>query len=1215
MFDFNTDTWKIFDDYFKYKFRLTQDQLTSYEDLIENIIPSIIENNNPIKIYDINDNNKDDVRESYIVEIMNPRYEFPMKVDNNNTKTLLFPFEARTRNLSYMIQLIVDIKHTYGSENKQTQIIEGVNMCKIPCMINSKFCNLKTLHNEDLIKMNECIFDLGGYFIINGGEKVIVSQERVAENRVFVWQVKGSNNSKYSHICEIKASIDQRYNPIEAFSILLSKPTTKNNNNMRKMLICRVSGFNIEIPLFVLMRALGITTDEEIFKLCLGNHIDNKPMIKLLKMSVIHHVDDKKKGKKQDQDDKKKDDKKKHDDELFSIITQDDALNYLSKHLTNSYNAPDFVMKLVHDTLTRKLLPQCGVSYKKKAMFVGYMVNRLMLSLFNIRPFDDRDHYSNKRVDTSGALLAKIFRTYYINHIKEIKKTISSSNKGLNVGYANLSRLISSSSIESRLKYVLSTGNWGTNKNRDVSSDKGVAQVLNRLGYYSTISHTRRVHSPLDKAGNKIIKPRKLHQTHFGMCCPNETPEGDQVGIVKNLALQCKISINRSDYPIRLLLDKLTNIGLFINSDIIDINDISKCAKIILNGDIYGYVDFLNMNKLYSILMIMKRHNNIHHETSISWYIEWNEIYIQTDGGRYMRPLHIIDNDNNLMINKYYEKYVKDGFKWENLIVIPKHYKNTGEKQNLYNGACIEYIDTNQTENSLIAMFPSNITESITNKMEKKIYKRYTHCEIHPVAMLGIVAQMIPYSDCNQSPRNIYQFSMGRQAIGTYCTNYNYRFDTMGNILIYGERPFNLTKTSIYTNLDKLPHGANAMLLIGLAEGFNKEDPTVFNEDSIERGFFNTLYFKSYLETETQHKSTSNEIFMNPVNMSNILDKKIANYSILNVDGTPILNSEAKDMYAIIGKIVNSKDKFSDITTFRDTSVIVRKHEEGFIDAVIPTKDDKRFNSIINQDNDGNKYIAVRLCKLRKPEIGDKFASRHSQKGVISKVEKSINMPRNERGETADIIMNPHGFPSRMAEGQIVEMIGGKCCVINGVVQDATPFTLHDPAERYEKIIEKYGLDPCGNEIMYNGKTGKMYEINFFYCPTYYQRLKHMVIDKMHSRDTGPVQIVNRQPVEGRARGGGHRLGEMERDALISHGVSATLKESFVEKSDKFSRFVDNENHRLIIGNEHENLYKTNLNDYVMKDNVSKVNIPYSTNLIMNEINGLGIDIKLNVTF
>src|SRR3990167_5746729 len=307
---------------------------------------------------------------------------------------------------------------------------------------------------------------------------------------------------------------------------------------------------------------------------------------------------------------------------------------------------------------------------------------------------------------------------------------------------------------------------------------------------------------------------------------------------------------------------------------------------------------------------------------------------------------------------------------------------------------------------------------------------------------------------------------------------------------------------------------------------------------------------------------------MNPVNMSNILDKKIANYSILNVDGTPILNSEAKDMYAIIGKIVNSKDKFSDITTFRDTSVIVRKHEEGFIDAVIPTKDDK-----------------------------------------------SINMPRNERGETADIIMNPHGFPSRMAEGQIVEMIGGKCCVINGVVQDATPFTLHDPAERYEKIIEKYGLDPCGNEIMYNGKTGKMYEINFFYCPTYYQRLKHMVIDKMHSRDTGPVQIVNRQPVEGRARGGGHRLGEMERDALISHGVSATLKESFVEKSDKFSRFVDNENHRLIIGNEHENLYKTNLNDYVMKDNVSKVNIPYSTNLIMNEINGLGIDIKLNVTF
>ncbi len=1215
---------KVCDSYFEDKYTLSKVQIESYNDLITNIIPSIIENNNPIIISDTTsyDTGKRAYLKYYKINILNPRFDKPCYQTGTDTnKQLMFPFEARTRGLSYMSQLIVDVQHqfVYGDETTEVHEIPDVKFCKIPCMLHSKICNLNNLDDASLKKYKECIFDIGGYFIVNGGEKVIVSQERVAENKVFVWPPIKNTSSKYSHECEIKSSIDQRFNPIEGFRVMLSK-------SEKQTLYCRVIGFKNDIPLFVLMRALGITTDKEIFTIILGSNHNNENMYKLVKKSCKYLIDIK--DKNTDKGDKHPDDKDKRDKEAnVFVYTQDDALLYLCSQLKISLGSDENSditnkkMKIVYDILNRKLLPHCGLSFKKKAVFIGYMTNRLLLSYFNIRPYDDRDHYSNKRLNTAGVLLSQIFRTYYINHIKEMKKTIALKLQGVpkTFIYTNLSKLVVSSSIESRLKYVLSTGNWGTNKNKDSSSDKGVAQVLNRLGFYTYLSHIRRVCSPLEHSGNKIIQPRKLHMTHFGMCCPNETPEGQQIGIIKNLSMLCKISTHQSDFLIKSILqllkkkqsldDLVTSYSfddLFIPADIISTDDIQKCTKVIVNGDIFGYVCNNITNKLYETLIVLKRHSRINIETSIAWFIEWNEIHIHTDGGRYIRPLYIVDNESySILANNKSENDIN----WEKLTVVLRKV----DKPTKHNGICIEYLDTNETENSMIAINDEDLNMNRDLKQKKAEYKKFTHCEIDPNMILSVVAQMIPYSDCNQSPRNIYQSSMGKQAIGTFCTNYNYRFDTMGSILIYGERPLNMTRTTPYTRLDKLPHGTNAMLLLAVYDGFNEEDATIFNEDSIKRGFFNTLYFRSYNDIETKTKSSSsNDTFVNPSTLENVVDKRKADYSCIEDSGVPIRGKEVKQSTVIIGKVVQIKDSDNVSFKMKDVSTVVRNHEEGVVDAVIPCEDDDRFNSVSNEDSDGNKFISTRVVQLRKPEIGDKFASRHSQKGVIGLLVKSVDMHFTNTGLVPDIIMNPHGIPSRMTQGKILETLGGKVAVCQAQVQDATPFMKRDNKKAFEDILEQYGYDKYGNEVMYNGKTGEMYNTTFYYGPTYYQRLKHMVADKIHSRDTGPVQMLTRQPADGRSRDGGHRIGEMERDVLISHGIACTLKESFMEKSDIFTRYVDRESGNLIIANESMNIYKLNNSDRIMRNQVSQIQYPYALDLGIKELNAIGIGIKLN---
>jgi DNA-directed RNA polymerase II subunit RPB2 len=1204
-FNWDKDTWTTLDSYFAQDKILTKHQLDSFDNFADFVIPQIIERNNPVIIATDYDETTKDFRKKYVIEFLQTYFSKPLIQENNDVIKPLTPNEARLRGLTYAAPMFIDVKHSLILKDGETlpdtpmEAVETkIPFMKLPVMLHSKYCHLSDKTGESLVEMGECEYDEGGYFIVNGGEKVLISQERVAENQVFVWQPSKSSNNKYTHECEIKSSIDQRFYPVKTIKVKLTKEpsarTTKDDLNKGEVsgrtLKVQMPYVKEDIPLFIMFRALGVTTEKAIFEMIL-NHVDSvgSNYNNLLKPSV-------------------------DEARARGVTTQDSALHYISKQLNLTFSKdfaeqdPDVRLKYVKDILNRELLPHVGQNSLKKAFFLGHMTRRLMDCYFGVRPYDDRDHYGNKRVDLAGPLLTQLFRTNFIKLVKDLRQKILPKLSGtMNGLYPSLRKDIQSCNIDSKIKYGLSTGNWSTQKTAISASKKGIAQVVNRLSFIGTLSHTRRVQSPLERAGSKIVPPRRLHGTHFGMCCPDETPEGGQIGIVKNFAMQTHITIQTSDYPVRMALNHLGVKDLSETNPV----EIVNSVKIFVNGDWFGIISDDLVYQLYTQLKILKRHGIIVPYISIAWFIDWREIHIQTDGGRYSRPLYVVEN-NDLLIKKTYDqsaafrqKFNSGKFKWmEFLAGLYKPSDISSINLDVDNGAIIEYLDTNELENAMVAMTMADLRY---NSVDNSKYLYYTHAEIHPAMMRGVVATMIPFPDHNQSPRNCYQSSMGKQAIGYYATNYNARMDTMAHVLVYGHRPLVLTRTMKYTKMTNLPHGEQAMLMLACYGGYNQEDSVILNGHAVERGFFNTIFYRTYKDEEQKHKSatTASEKFVKP-DKQKTRDIKHGSYHAVGDDGVPIVGRAVEGNDVIIGKVVESKEPDQSGFLYKDVSTTIRQNERGTIDKVIPD------GKIHNYNTDGHKFIKVRVSILRKPEIGDKFASRHAQKGTGGMLYRQVDMPFNCFGESPDIIMNPHGIPSRMTVGKLLETLLGKAGIITGQQQDCTPFTPFD-LDEYRGILKEYGYHELGNEVMYNGQTGEMFDAVFFYGPTYYQRLKHMVDDKMHSRETGPVQLLTRQPAEGRSRDGGLRLGEMERDVLIAHGVPKFLKERTMDSSDLFRVYVSRKEEAIIVGNPQKKIFK--YNDQNLKDDeVMEIQLPYAMKLLLQEMESMGIDVRLQTT-
>jgi DNA-directed RNA polymerase II subunit RPB2 len=670
-----------------------------------------------------------------------------------------------------------------------------------------------------------------------------------------------------------------------------------------------------------------------------------------------------------------------------------------------------------------------------------------------------------------------------------------------------------------------------------------------------------------------MAKPRMLHCTHWGMVCPAETPEGHAVGIVKNLSLMSYVSVGTPHGSVLEFLDEWGQEDL----EHVSCQELMSTTKVFVNGNWVGVHN--DPDALVGNLRALRRSLVIDSEVSIVRDIREKEVRIYTDGGRICRPLFIVGDDQKLLIKKHHIAKLNDEEGDDT------DYGWTG----LLQEGLVEYIDAEEEETTMIAMKPKDLTVPINQRTSTT----YTHCEIHPAMILGICASIIPFPDRNQSPRNTYQSAMGKQAMGVYLSSFQVRMDTMAHVLHYPQKPLATTRSMEYMHFHELPSGINCIVGIACYTGYNQEDSLIMNQSSIDRGLFRSSFFRTYNDKAKckpglLYNSLQDENFEIPP--QGTLGMRKGSYDKLGVDGLAMPGERVSPDDVLIGKTVPVQVSEGTANTFlrRDDSTCMRSNESGIVDRVM-----------LSTDVEGNKFAKVRIRNLRIPQIGDKFASRHGQKGTIGMTYRQEDLPFTCDGITPDIVVNPHAIPSRMTIGHLVECLMGKVATLLGSEGDATPF-MDTSVDAISAHLDALGFQKYGNECMYNGHTGRPLDTLIYLGPTFYQRLKHLVDDKIHARARGPVTMLTRQPMEGRAREGGLRMGEMERDCLVAHGAANFLRDRLYANSDPYRVHVCDECGMIAVANLKKQEFHCGYCDNTTR--FSQIHIPYAGKLLFQEL-------------
>jgi DNA-directed RNA polymerase II subunit RPB2 len=1205
------DCWVVISAFFKEKGLVSQ-QLDSFDEFIHTSIQELVWEDSTLILEQPAQHTSefDNVNRKYMISFGKIFLSRPTMTESDGTTSQLFPQEARLRNLTYAAPLFVEMfKKTYekrDDENEWTLIPEEstedikneddaqntskdnmVYIGKVPIMLRSKYCLLKDLTEDEFYSLKECPYDMGGYFVINGSEKVLIAQERSAANIVQVF--KKSAPSPVSHVAEIRSALEKGSRLISSMQIKLYGRDDKGAGRTIKATLPYIKQ---DIPIVVVFRALGIVPDGDILE-----HIcyDDKDwqMFEMLKPCV---------------------------EEAFVIQDREVALDYIGRRGNALGIRRERRIQYAKDILQKEFLPHITQKEgfeSRKAFFLGYMVNRLLLCALERKPQDDRDHFGKKRLDLAGPLLANLFRILFRKLTRDIYRYMQRS---VETGDDfNLKLAVKSTTITSGLKYSLATGNWGEQK-KAMSSRAGVSQVLNRYTYSSTLSHLRRTNTPIGRDG-KLAKPRQLHNTHWGLVCPAETPEGQACGLVKNLSLMTCISVGSGSEPILYFLEEW---GMEPLEEYEPRKEKDTTAtKIFVNGVWQGI--HRDPAKLVDTMRALRRRGEISPEVSIIRDIREKEFRVFTDAGRVYRPLFVVEHnyETDTKVLALKKEHVNEILDSEYLTEAEINEKKADDQNfelfswtSLLHNGIVEYVDAEEEETIMIAMSPEDldpqsfvdeVAASDPNRRIKPTSSKsghtYTHCEIHPSMILGVAASIIPFPDHNQSPRNTYQSAMGKQAMGVFLTNYSVRMDTMANILYYPQKPLATTRSMEYLKFRELPAGQNAIVAIACYSGYNQEDSMIMNQSSIDRGLFRSLFFRSYMDQEKRVGMSVVEEFEKP-NRSNTLRLKHGTYEKLDDDGliAPGVRVSGEDI--IIGKttpIPPDTEELGQRTVYhtkRDASTPLRSTENGIVDQVL-----------ITTNQEGLKFVKVRMRTTKVPQIGDKFASRHGQKGTIGVTYRREDMPFSAEGIVPDLIINPHAIPSRMTVAHLIECLLSKVSSLSGLEGDASPFT-DVTVDAISKLLRENGYQSRGFEVMYNGHTGKKLMAQIFFGPTYYQRLRHMVDDKIHARARGPVQILTRQPVEGRSRDGGLRFGEMERDCMIAHGAASFMKERLMEASDAFRVHICGVCGLMSV------IAKLKHNQFECrgcknKIDIYQIHIPYAAKLLFQELMAMNIAPRL----
>jgi len=1170
----------VMDLIFKDRFSKYKHLYESYNYFIDNTIVTYLKTGNFILDEEIKTSENKIIRHIFRFS----EISFYIPTEDTSDEPIMTPNVARIKNLTYASKLTIKVEQIVQNISIESgNIIEKilytdvVPLAKIPIMLRSKYCVTRSELAPN-IKDTECKFDPGCYFIIKGSEKIILSLEKIADNKILIFTKKDpSSNDNLIYTCQVNARSNNIHMNLQICSIRMKKD----------MIIALNMSQFIDIPIFVMLRALGIETDYDIYKY-IAYDINDIEMINTIKICLENSINS---------------EIKLENGEIIIVKTKNDAIMYLinkfkstKKYSDTNYNDRIMQKKIaLLNLLKNDFLPHIGnddYSLIKKGYYLCLMINKILSCYLERIEADDRDSYINKRIELPGMLLEPLFRQNLKKVINECSKRFKKKYNSENV--PNVIGQIQSNIIELGINQALATGTWGSSKR------KGVAQVLQRLTYLQTLSYLTRIMTPsVDSSNNKVINMRHVNSHCYGYIDPIETPEGHKIGLVKGLSLSASVTLNMNEQTeiINNILKNIKDINIY-NFNIEPIK-FKLYTKIFINGDWVCFTD--TGNKLVLYLKNQRFIGKINRNVSIIYNRFLNEIRINTDGGRLIRPLLTVEN-NKLVITK------------EILNKINLSTVNFPDKINNFNQLLIEYpniieyIDIEESENCLVAMYGRDVYEqnqkmtTIINNPQPRgdsinrytnLYKRFTHCEFNPIMMFGSVSCNIIFTEHNQSPRNYYSFSQTRQAMGIYATNYRHRSD-ISYILYHPQIPLVTSKGAQYTNTLQLPAGENAIVAIATYTGYNQEDSIIINKSAIDRGLFRSMTLKKYEDISKKSNSQTvveDEFGIKDKSLVKGINEKERNYNKINEKGFAPEETKLFNGDIIIGKVSPITDGNGKL--YRDESQAYKFNISGYVDKVWPKI----------YDGDGYQMIKMRIRSERIPIIGDKFCSRHGQKGTIGITLRSEDMPFSKNGIQPDIIINPCCLTSRMTIGQLFESITSKTSALQGKITEAMPFNKLS-IEEVNEILKSYGYEENGYETLYCGMTGNKIRVKIFIGPTYYLRLKHMVADKIHSRAKGPRQLLTRQPPEGRALNGGLRFGEMERDAMIAHGCSQFLKERLVDTSDIYNIEVCNKCGIIATKMINKDVY------YCMTCNgteISKVTVPYAFKLLIQELMAINI--------
>lgn len=1169
-------------------------QKDSFDHLMHVLVPHIIsEFSNPAVVHDSVSTGR-----RHVIALGKVTMGSPNNRESDGKVCIILPEEARQRQLDYCLPVMVDVIHdvlpldttaectppvhlpgveddpphmpewTMHLPNVEKRVIHReVPFFEMPVMVQSSFCALHGISRIPTATWDssgvkqpaaECPKDEGGYFIIRGLDRTLQMQESLRTNTPFVFALKQPN--KYGFMCEVRSRHELK---MRSTSTLRVYVTTRKGGTPPEVLVALPFLPNMDVPLLAIFRMLGFSSLSEMLMFIQGA-APLPPHLVPHVNAVLSHA--------------------------CARMSEEEVFEYVGRGGTKEATAEARHRYLVH-LLANELLPHIGLcntpsEVRRKAVYLGMMVRRLLVAYcdaphdftgdevesLTITGVDDRDHYANKRLATAGTMIALLLRQHLRKFIKTLRRTLVTlieNRRPLDMG-----AVVKTHKITADIRYAFRTGNWSVQRST-TNQNVGITQIVNRMSHLALKSQIGRINTPMNRDG-KVTHPRQAHVSTWGLLCPNETPEGVGCGLVKNLAVLAHVRVGVPNERIVYVCKTALGVQPFDN-----VASPETQFLVLVNGDIIGVHP--DPDALVTAARTARRTGNLPYDTSVV-RLDYG-VGITTDAGCIMRPVFVVDNLHLLPDALAFLAATPSEEMWTVLLQY----------------AIIEYLDKEEEAEMRVAVTVAELRSEYAWRATDA--EPYTHLEISPSAMLGHCALNIPFADRNQAPRNIYQASMGKQAVAVPMLPYMHRFDAQMHVPYYTQNPL------VATGAEDLEFGMglNAVVAIMQFTGYNQEDSVLMNKAFVERGAFRSMYYSVYT-SEERTTGSDPETFENPHTVPDVMGLKQADYSALDAVGTIELNTVLTPGTVLIGKTMSMPhlQGKGEKTVKRDASVVYDGTEENCrVDRVMLTN-----------NREGVNCERVRVRSARIPIVGDKFSSRHGQKGTIGALLPQEDMPFSvETGMTPDIIINPCAIPSRMTIAHLVECVASKTGVILGKFVNGAPFREVNVATDICEVLHAAGFQRHGNERMISGITGELMEASIFMGPTFYQRLKHMTNDKVHSRSTGPHTVVTRQPSEGRSHNGGLRLGEMERDCLVSHGASRTLQERYLYASDAYSAPMCNKCGILA-----EHAYNPAFGATVIgrsarcrvcgESDVVDVITPYPYKLLQQELGAMGITVR-----